>query len=171
MKPIGRLRLGVAALWVGLQLLFFIGWAMHEDGKLGEGVGRSILVRTVPVDPRDLLRGQYLRLAYEFSRANFSDVQATAPRGSEVWVVLGSDGEFHVPLRTELERPVLANPDEVAVRGRVDEWQRLEFGIEKYFVPEGTETPAANELTVRLRVGDDGVPRIETVYRNGVPWP
>ncbi len=171
MNSISRRRLGLAAAWICLQLLFLVGWALREESKLGAGVGRSILVRTVPVDPRDFLRGQYMRLAYEWTRTEIAGMQEPPPQGSEVWVVLGPEGEFYVPLRAERERPVLASADEVTIRGRVGEWARLEFGIEKFFVPEGTETPAAKELTVRLRVGSDGVPRIETVYRNGVPWP
>lgn len=171
MSSISRRRLGLASAWVALQLLFFVGWALREESKLGDGVGHSILVRTVPVDPRDILRGQYMRLAYEWTRTGIAGMEESPPQGSEVWVVLGPEGEFYAPLRAERERPVLASPDEVAIHGRVGEWGRLEFGIEKYFVPEGTETPTAKELTVRLRVGNDGVPRIETVYRNGVPWP
>ncbi|MEO6595846.1 MAG: GDYXXLXY domain-containing protein [Planctomycetota bacterium] len=171
MNPISRPRLGAACAWVGLQLVFLVGWAMHEQGKLAEGVGHSILVRTVPVDPRDLLCLQYILLAYEFSSGNMLDLQEPPPQGSEVWVVLGLEGEFHVPLRAELRRPVLDGKEQVALRGTVGEWQRLEFGIERYFVPEGTETPAAKDITVRLRVGNDGAPRIETVYVNGVRWP
>ena len=171
MNSISRRRLGLAAAWVALQLLFFVGWALREESKLGAGVGHSILVRTVPVDPRDFLRGQYMRLAYQWTSTEIAGMQEPAPQGSEVWVVLGPEGAFHVPVRAARERPVLASADEVAMRGRVGEWARLEFGIEKYFVPEGTETPEAKELTVRLRVGSDGTPRIETVYRNGVPWP
>ncbi|HEX5051883.1 MAG TPA: GDYXXLXY domain-containing protein [Planctomycetota bacterium] len=171
MNPISRRRLGLAAAWVCLQLLFFAGWALREAGRFDEGVGRSILVRTVPVDPRDLLRGQYLELAYEWTRSDLTSTLDIGGQGSEVWVVLGPEGEFFVPLRADVTRPVLANRAEVAMRGRVGRWQRLEFGIEKYFVPEGTETPPAKELTVRLRVDSEGVPRIETVYRNGVAWP
>jgi uncharacterized membrane-anchored protein len=171
MNAISRRRLCVASVWVGLQLLFFVGWARHEEGKLADGVGRSILVRTVPVDPRDLLRGQYVSFAYEWSRGGVPGLGESPVQGTEVWVVLGPDGEFHVPLRVEDQRPVPSSAEEVAIRGRIGAAQRLEFGIEKYFVPEGTETPAAQEITVRLRVGTDGVPRIEQVYKQGSPWP
>ncbi len=171
MNSISKRRLGLAAAWVCLQVLFFVGWALREESKLGAGVGHSILVRTVPLDPRDFLRGQYMRLAYEWTSVELAGLPEPPPQGSEVWVVLGPDGEFHVPLRAGRERPVLASPAEVALRGLVGDGERLEFGIEKYFVPEGTETPAAKEVTVRLRVGSDGTARIETVYRNGVPWP
>ena len=54
-------RLKLAAGWVGVQLLFFAGWTVREHQRVASAP--SILVKVVPVDPRDLLRGQYLSLA------------------------------------------------------------------------------------------------------------
>jgi uncharacterized membrane-anchored protein len=165
------MRLKIAAAWVGIQLVFFVGWAAVEEARLGEGVGTSVLVRVRPVDPRDLLRGQFMRLAYEFSWPDSSFVTSTLPSaGMTVWVVLRPEGEFHVPARAVIERPELLAPGEVVLQGRVAPGRFL-FGIERYFVPEGTETPDWQDLTVRLRVGRDGRPRIEQVYLAGVPWP
>jgi uncharacterized membrane-anchored protein len=165
------LRLKIAAAWIGLQVVFFIGWASVEEARLGEGVGESIVVRVTPVDPRDLLRGQFIRLAYEFSWPDSSFVAQSLPAaGSTVWVVLRREGELHVPKEALAERPERLALGEVALRGRVLPG-RFMFGIESYFVPEGTETPDWQDLTVRLRVGRDGRPRIEQVYLRGVPWP
>ena len=84
--------------------------------------------------------------------------------------MLRPQGEFHVLARAQRDRPTRLPPGEVAIRGVVQQWQ-VHYGIERYFVPEGTETPDWNELTVRLKIGDDGAARIEQVFRNGVPWP
>lgn len=139
---------------------------------MAEGVGDSILVKVVPIDPRDLLRGQYMRLGYEFSRLSGQWVrnQEVSPSSAIVWVVLHSEGKFHVPKEFRQQRPQNLGPEEVALCGHI-EGGRITFGIESYFVPEGTETPNWNDLTVRLRVGEDGRPRIEQVYLSGVPWP
>ncbi|HKW42365.1 MAG TPA: GDYXXLXY domain-containing protein [Gemmatimonadales bacterium] len=165
-------RLKLAAVCVGLQLLFFAGWAGREQARLASGA--SILVKVVPVDPRDLLRGQYLRLAYEFSRPWDSTVRRiNVPVGAPVWVVLRREGAFHVPERLLLARPALLDSDAVAIRGRSSgqfgSW--FEFGVEQYFVHEGVDTPAASDLTVRLRVTPSGIARIQQVYVKGVPWP
>jgi uncharacterized membrane-anchored protein len=83
----------------------------------------------------------------------------------------GDDLGFHVPARASTSRPTDLAAGEVALLGRADRWRYL-FGVEEYFVPEGTETPPRMEdLTVRLRVGTDGGARIETVYNRGQPWP
>lgn len=162
-------RLTLAGIWVGAQVLFFAGWAYREETRLTSGP--SILVRVVPVDPRDLLRGQYLTLAYEFSRDWDSSRAGTRlSSGTPVWVVLRPEGEVYVPARRSPARPPTLDGGEVALQGQVS-GGRYVFGIERYFVPEGSETPPASDLTVRLRVGPDGAPRIEQVYVKGVPWP
>lgn len=163
------MRWKLAVAWVSLQLLFFAGWAATEQRR--QVTGMSILVRTAPVDPRDLLRGQYMALSYEFSRMQPFDDQGRDPaEGEDVWVVLRPDGEYHVPSRVTVARPVPLPPGHVAILGRRERWRFL-FGVEEYFVPEGTETPPQRETTVRLRVGKDGLPRIESVLVKGRPWP
>ena len=165
-------RLKLAAACVGLQLLFFAGWAGREQVRLVSGA--SILVKVVPVDPRDLLRGQYLRLAYEFSRPwDSTAARINVPVGARVWVVLRRDGGFYVPKQLLLARPEALDSDVVAIAGRASRrfgpW--YEFGVEQYFVHEGVETPAVSDLTVRLRVTRSGIARIQQVYVKGVPWP
>ena len=164
-------RAKVAAAWVVIQLGFFVGWASLEQARFEPGVGSSILVRVRPVDPRDLIRGQFMRLGYEFSLLDSMLLTDPSPdSGARVWVVLRHEGELHVPERVQADRPAGLPPGQVAIAGRVER-RRLVFGIERYFVPEGTETPHWEDLTVRLRVGRDGRPRIEAVYLSGVPWP
>ena len=162
-------RLRLVGAWVGLQLLFFAGWAMREEGRLTSGA--SILVKVVPVDPRDLLRGQYVRLGYRFSRPwDSTAAKERVPAGQIVWVVLRPEGEFHEPQRVSRSRPSGLGPGEVAIQGRASPF-RYEFGVERYFVRERTATPRVEDLTVRLRVDPYGVARIERVYLKGVPWP
>ena len=162
-------RWKLAAAWVAVQVFFFAGWAAVEQRRLT--TGSSILVRTAPVDPRDLLRGQYLNLSYEFSRMTpFVDTGLQPEPGMDVWAILTPAGEVHVPRGLFSVRPAQLGPGEVAILGRADRWRAL-YGIEEYFVPEGSETPAQSDTTVRLRVGKDGLPRIEAVLVRGKPWP
>jgi len=163
------MRWKLAVGWVLLQVLFFTGWAAVEQRR--HTVGGLILVRTAPVDPRDLLSGQYLALSYEFSRmAGFRDLGREPMDGEAVWVVLGQEGPYHAVRYFESVRPRALMPGEVAMVGRRERWRTM-FGIEKYFVPEGTVTPSQADTTVRLRVSADGEVRIEQVLVKGQPWP
>lgn len=163
------MRWKLAVGWVAVQVAFFAAWAGVEQRRLS--VGYPIHVRTAPVDPRDLLRGQYLELSYEFSRAErFADTGERPKDGDEVWFLLRSEGEFHVPVAAYSRRLPGPGAGQVLIAGRMEGW-RIVYGIEQYFVPEGLPTPARSDTTVRLRVGQDGKPRIETVMVKGVPWP
>jgi len=163
------MRWKLAVGWVALQVLFFAGWAATEQRR--QVTGLSMLVRTAPVDPRDLLRGQYMALSYEFSRMQtLLDSNREPEEGEDVWVVLRPDGEYYAPDHAESYRPTGLPSGHVAVLGRREHW-RFMFGIEQYFVPEGTETPKQRDTTVRLRVGKDGRLRIESVLVKGQPWP
>jgi len=163
------MRWKLAAGWVAAQVLFFAGWAAVEQRR--HTVGESILVKTAPVDPRDLLSGQYLALSYDFSQMRtLRDLGREAEEGEAVWVVLKPDGPFHVPDYAMSYRPEEVEPGSVAIAGRRERW-RLVFGTEKYFVPEGTETPSWSDTTVRLRVSADGEVRIQQVLVRGKPWP
>ncbi|MBI4224480.1 MAG: GDYXXLXY domain-containing protein [Deltaproteobacteria bacterium] len=153
----------LAAVWVCLQIIFFAAWAALEESHFSSG--DSILVKTVPVDPRDILRGQYLRLGYEFSTQ-----PAEGDYGNLVWVVLKPEGKFYVPVHSLKTPPADLPPDQLFIQGR-SEYSRIYFGVEKYFVPEGTKTPDPKDITVRLRINNRGRARIEEVYVRGKPWP
>ncbi|MCX7011963.1 MAG: GDYXXLXY domain-containing protein [Candidatus Sumerlaeota bacterium] len=163
-------RYRLAAIWVVAQALFLLGWACREDARLHEG--KSILMRTVPVDPRDLLRGQYLALAYEFSRpsANMRESMSQGYTGP-VWVVLRPDGEFYAPKDYFFNEPSGVASDAVVMKGTVENSWRIRFGVEQFDVPEGTPTPEQKDISVRLRVGGDGRAAIEQVLVKGQLWP
>lgn len=155
----------LTAGWVCLQIIFFAAWAALEESHFSSG--RSILVKTVPVDPRDLLRGQYLYLEYAFSTNPVK--KETYGVGGPVWVVLKPKEKFFVPAHFMESPPVNLPPDQVFIQGQGE--YGLRFGVEKYFVPEGTETPDPKDITVRLRINDRGRARIEEVYVKDKPWP
>ncbi len=165
------MKLKVAAFWIVLQAVFFVVWAQTEEGRFAEGEGQSILVETLPVDPRDLLRGQYMRLGYTFSRpSEFGIDMSEVSQGAQIWIVMEEKGKFHEPVRSAKDRPDHLGPNEVALRGRWDGWN-LDTGVERFYVEEGTPTPRGNDITVRLRVAENGSLRIEQIYAGGREWP
>jgi uncharacterized membrane-anchored protein len=102
--------------------------------------GETVLLRVVPVDPRDLLRGDYVTLGYECSRLPRGGVQGTRTgstsslEGQTVYVPLARDPDgrhWHGEGCTAL-RPAGGT----FLRGRI-EGGRIVFGIESYFVQEG----------------------------------
>jgi uncharacterized membrane-anchored protein len=109
-------------------------------------LGERVKLKVVPVDPRDLFRGDYVVLGYDFSRfdpASFSGAPASArvngysPEwvGREVFVSLKPVGDHHEADGKSLKPPT-SGP---YLRGIVSNaWSnRIDFGIEAYYVQEG----------------------------------
>lgn len=171
----------LAALVVVLaQAVFFIGWIWLEWNPPGV----RIRVATAPVDPRDIFRGQYLELSYLFDDPNAYpgvDGKPAAPpdRGAEIYAALACDeaGGLHKPVafattpeeaKSLAERRGAAEP--VVIQGRVRSPSRFDFGINRYFVPEGTPEPPRNETVVQLLVPANMRPRLVGLEVAGKLW-
>jgi uncharacterized membrane-anchored protein len=100
--------------------------------------GQTVLLRTRPVDPRDLFRGDYVILSYDFSSIP-PDVAGRLNRGEQelqdIYVTLQPEEDGLHWLASDYS---LYKPEGVLfIKGRVSRWNRAEFGIESYFVQEG----------------------------------
>lgn len=151
--------------------------------------GDEIILKTAPVDPRDFMRGDYVRLSYE----DISAVDGALFTGSwpeqdlyaPVWLTLET-GENGVAVVTalNLEKPDPVKPGAVYLKSKpaklyaVDEPKtgnlrlNLQFGIERYYVPEGEgleieDARNAGRTTVAIRVSEDGVPQIARLMIDG----
>jgi len=131
--------LGAAALQV-LVLL-----AMIALRAVPLVVGENILLRVVPVDPRELFRGEYVMLSYELSRIPSGGIEGIPQdlrgpdlrswHGRTVYVSLvpESDGKHWRADKVSVRRPAEGKH----IRGRITRWGQIEFGIEAYYVQEG----------------------------------
>lgn len=165
-------------LW--LVVLFQAAWifglsAFHES-RLQSGV--PILLKTVPVDPRDLLRGDYVILRYSISDVplNLFDHPEllNAPGQKDVYVLLEKKGKFHEAVGASTRR-LQAGPGQVLCRGELVYNRRsgtnvhVAYGLERYYVPEGAGNPSG-QLTVEARVDADGRPALKEVFIDGEPY-
>lgn len=131
--------------------------------------GAEIRLKTAPVDPRDLFRGDYVVLGYDISTVDLAGLAGDKVfrRGDRVHVLLGADAEgFAVARGVHAARPAGPGPiiagrvaSTVACRfgddGASDCGQqggrlRIEYGLESYFVPQGSGR--AIERTERSRI-------------------
>lgn len=126
------------ALAAAIVLQFFVLTGMVVKAAMPLYTGTEIRVRTLPVDPRSLFRGNYARLNYEFSRLP-DDALRDAPfvrAGEVVYVSLtpGADGLYEYA-GASLEKPTGG----LYLRGRVVNHYvpyRVRFGIEAFFAPK-----------------------------------
>ena len=164
------------AFWVvvAAQVLFLLGWAgYHEWVREAAPV---ILLKCQPVDPQDLLRGDYLTMRYEIGTASVTGI---GPRtaGTDVWVLLEPRDRYHVVVRAS-RAPLTAGPGQVLVRGTVGEdWRagagmaHIDYGIERYFVPEGKGSPRFKLIEAEVSVDPAHHLTLKRVLLDGHAYP
>jgi uncharacterized membrane-anchored protein len=86
-------RQNLFLLVVTLQILALAAMVLHKDSWLASGT--KILLKSQPVDPRDLFRGDYVRLSYDISSIDVSQLPTgeNFQRNDTVYVTLGRTAE------------------------------------------------------------------------------
>lgn len=145
---------------VAFQLLVLLAMvAIFARPHVDPG-SRVVWLKVVPVDPRDLLRGDYVILSYDVSRAA-SGRWGPEPAGTTVYVALAPDPDGrHYHGDGVSEAP--PNDGRPFLRGTLSGRGLIEFGIESYYVQEGEGLAfeaAARErrLSAEVVIAPDGV--------------
>jgi uncharacterized membrane-anchored protein len=149
---------------VGFQLFVLLGMIAFRAAPYWSG--ETVLLHVVPVDPRDMFRGDYVTLSYEFSRVSgipgLGRQQSGAfdnSQGQTIYVSLvpEQDGRHFRPARYSLDPPA-SGP---FIRGTIVGGNRAEFGIESFYVQEGTghkyeEAVRRHSLSAVVSLAPDG---------------
>ena len=169
-------RFGLAAALgaaITFQILVLAGMVVSAAMPLWTGT--EIRVKTVPVDPRSVFRGNYVLLRYEFGNLPPSarGIIGDARQGEVVYVRLerGEEGE-HEYAGVSLERPQAG----MFLRGRIADFHlthRVRFGIEAFFAPKEKALTLERDLgeggIAVLMVAGDGRAAIKEVIPNAPP--
>ncbi len=135
--------------------------------------GREVVLQTEPVDPRDLMRGDYVTLGYSISRIDHAAIQGTPPPSDgshtvQVALVSGDNGRFVFSRASWQSIPDL-KPEEIVLIGNTPdgfyigtETVPLTYGIERFYVPEG------EGRTIEDGVGEKRVDVVLAVNTKGV---
>jgi uncharacterized membrane-anchored protein len=142
--------------------------------------GQEARLEVVPVDPRDLFRGDYVVLGYRIGTVDMpKDVTTPFTRGQQVFVTLRPDASSKAQaVAISAERPAVFGTDIVisgvvsstSLGGRIVD---VRYGLESYFVPEGEGkkielTPKAL-LEVVAAVAPSGRAAIKRLLIDGKP--
>jgi uncharacterized membrane-anchored protein len=102
-------------------------------GKTVPYVGaQRVLLKVVPVDPRDMFRGDYVTLGYDISRTRG---ERFVP-GQTVYVtlILDPDGRHYRAGEFRTEPPASG----AFIRGTAEGYGRVRYGLESFYLQEGT---------------------------------
>lgn len=160
---------------VAAQALFLLSWAGYHEYV--RQTAPRILLRPRPVDPRDLVRGDYITLDYDIRHLTCPKAEKIDAWG-EAFVVLEKRGELHEAVRISRNVPAV-KPGQTWVRATVDQLDQMDkkeacivsYGIEQYFVPEGMGTPSFEQLRVEAAVSPAHKLYIRSLLVNGKPYP
>jgi uncharacterized membrane-anchored protein len=183
MQGSGR-RYIIAAVIVAALQTAVLGYVIESRASILRS-GSDALLKTAPVDPRDFLRGDYVVLNYEISQVPVASIVGGVPQDEgekSLWVRLkpGDDG-FSGIVESSFER-LPEQPGTVVLRSRPfysygpnsADHIRVEYGIERYYVPEGQGTALekarqSGDVSIAVRVASDGTPQIRSLLVDGKP--
>ncbi|WP_312361882.1 GDYXXLXY domain-containing protein [Ensifer sp.] len=176
----------IAALIAAVLQTAALGYMVESRASILRS-GKEVLLKTVPVDPRDLLRGDYVILSYDISRLPpelFKSGLPTVVQEATVFVRLApqpdgfwaaSEASFQ-PLAPAdgtvilQSQPFTYYPQSSESPTSVD----VAYGIERFYVPEGEgrvleQARNAEALSVSVRINDAGRAQIRQIAVAGAP--
>jgi len=116
--------------------------------------GTEIYLKTVPVDPRDMFRGNYARLSYDISTIpvnDFANMTAKIRNEEIVYVKLVKKGDFYEYDGSSFQKPETG----IFLRGRInqkyissyDKNVSVKYGIEAFFAKKEKAQKLESELS------------------------
>jgi uncharacterized membrane-anchored protein len=178
-------------LAIAIQVAIILAIILFKLAVLTSGT--DVFLRIIPVDPRDLLRGDYLTFQYEISNADpyLLWVDPQIRNGDTVYVVLRKSGKYWTAQEVQKTKPL--NYNQIYIRAKVAGGlgsktgllpnQRPEpspihlvYGLEEYYIPEGIGSglnlwTRDKEVSARVVVDEDGNAVLKQIYLDGKPWP
>lgn len=171
------MKLKLLILVLALQSAWVLYTVAVQERALSSG--KVIMLETERVDPRDLLRGDYLILNYRISNVPtnlFSPpVNQDLPTGTKVYVALESRGDFFALAKASTNQfepsgnQVLLKANSSGRWWNATNTVHVEYGLERYYVSEGTGNPRG-KLTVQTVVPASGRASIKQVFLDGKPY-
>ncbi len=173
------MRRRLFVLGIVIQAAVLIGWAASLEWARAGAV--TIRLETAPVDPRELLRGDYVLLSYKISEIPLSAFVGERPGndhiGFPVYVALVPRGGFHEAVAASVDPARLAlEPGQLRLVGTLN-WQiqgrgaHVTYGIERYYVPEGKGVLPRGKIEAEVAVTADGRPFLTRILVDGRPYP
>jgi uncharacterized membrane-anchored protein len=172
-----RRRLFLTA--IALQALTLIGWAGGLEWELA--YAPRIRLEVAQRDPRDLLRGDYVRLEYPVAQIPLETVIGGRPDyGDQIWVTLAPRDSVHTLVAASRQpstpapgqRLLVGRVQSLSARGRTSELVvRVEYGIERYYVPEGKGTILTGRVEAEIALTEGGRPFLTRLFVDGRPVP
>ncbi|WP_448116931.1 GDYXXLXY domain-containing protein [Mesorhizobium amorphae] len=180
-------KLVISAVVLALVQIGFLSWIIAGRAAILRN-GTEVLLKVEPVDPRDLLRGDYVRLGYEISTIPaklVADLEAGRTKApvERILVRLKKDADgYWRPVSVFFSTPPSApGVDQADIAGSIppgyipadhsfepDATLSPDYGIERFYLPEGEGRAIETDMRVRpfgvrVALAKDGTPQIKAL--------
>lgn len=167
--------------WLPMAFQLLIVAAVPAPQVWAHATGTTVLLRTAPVDPYDVMRGRYMRLGYaDQATSKLKELPgwqaATAEAHDQLWVEFApaAAGKPWQAVAVHAERPQDLPAGHAAIRGHLA-GGTVDWGMDQYYVPEdaGDGIEAAmraaprDGILVEARVGRNGSAVLEGLWIGG----
>ena len=156
-------------LIVGLQIIFLIGMILLKQSTIA--FGQKVLLKPIPYDPTDILRGDYINIRYEISDIRLDSIKRDAEDymiGDVVFVKLEKGKEYWKAV--EISKKRLQNPYIKGIIRAVNKMQKFtikDLNSSKQYEYEQTTPDYVYNSDYKLSIGD----RVQfNVFNDGVTW-
>ncbi len=148
----------VAMIGIAGLVILYLSWPLLT--------GKTVILATMPVDPFDILRGQYIIINYEIN--NIPAVQG-GKQGGDVYVTLKEDeNKIWRYQSSELTAPKDATFIKGAIKSIYSDTMVVEYGIEQFFFERNADFPQ-RDLSVEVKISSSGQARISQLLYQGKP--
>lgn len=176
----------IAALIAAVLQTAALGYMVESRASILRN-GREVLLKTVPIDPRDLLRGDYVILSYDISwlpPALFKGGLPASPEEATVFLRLAKQPDGFWGAAEASFKPLAPTEDTVILQSQPFTYYpsssenpssiNVDYGIERFYVPEGEgrvleQARNAEALSVSVRINDAGRAQIRQIAVEGTP--
>ncbi len=145
--------------WIAIALQTVLIAAIPAQAIYTHLTGKTVILKTAPIDSYELMRGYSIALNYDFSSVDALRSlpgwktllkEQTLPSGSRsdnlvpnttLYVILQAPPSTSKRQPWKLvnvshDRPTNLSANQVALKGRVANFGRIEYGLETYYLPE-----------------------------------
>ncbi|MCK9225953.1 MAG: GDYXXLXY domain-containing protein [Candidatus Muirbacterium halophilum] len=136
-----------------IQVLFLLFMVYSKHNHIEKG--KKIILKVNPVDPRSIMRGEYIRLTYDFSELEIK-LENKLPKGEAIYIILKNNLNVWSYNGYSLKKP---EKNLTFIKGHVkysyavldNEKNKkfklfINFGIEDYYVEEGKAIDYENKI-------------------------
>ncbi|AFZ00448.1 GDYXXLXY domain-containing protein [Calothrix sp. PCC 6303] len=167
-------------LLIPLMLQTFLILLLPLPSLYTQLTGRTIILQTTPVDPYDIRRGSWIDLSYDISNPQtlkklpgWKELVKKYPgshqqyypvaEGTNLYVVMQQDKNRWKPLKIAIQLPKSLPENQIVIRGKY-RYDTINYGIEKYYMPEPEREKMSQEILggIQVRVGQIKPMLIET---------